>query len=51
MLTSENPMNRFLDLSLAVFSMKELFVIEALAFINDIVFLLALFCSKEQSSI
>jgi len=51
MLTSEKPMKRFLDLSFAVFSMKELFIIEALALFNDIVFLLALFCSKVQSSI
>lgn len=44
-------MKRFLDLSFAVFSMKELFIIEALALFNDIVFLFALFCSNVQSSI
>ena len=50
MFTSEKPMNRFLDLSLAVFSMNELLIIAALALFKDMVFLLALFYSKEQSS-
>ena len=51
MLTSEKPIKRFLDLSFAVFSINELLEIEALALFNEIVFLLALFCSKLHNSI